>query len=239
MTNGTQKLDNAHSGQIPIGACYKQPFSFFNSDNMEIMKQFEDKHFDLACIDPEYGIGMDGGNVGYKGNNNFEKKEWDKQRPTAEFFKEIMRISKNQIIWGGNYFADLLPPTRGWIVWDKGEGFYNRTYAECELAWTSFNKNVEKFKFDPLAKGTYKGKIHPTQKPIELYEFCLKYADIKDNSSIIDSNLGSGSIALAIDKVNKMENKNLSFVGIELDTDYFQAALKRFNREIKQGCLFF
>ena len=207
----------------------------YNMDCVAGMREYPDKYFDLAIVDPPYGIGISANPVRQK----HKKKNWDNKTPTSEYFEELFRVSKNQIIWGGNYFADLLPPTRGWIVWDKGEGFYNRTYAECELAWTSFNKNVEKFKFDPLAKGTYKGKIHPTQKPIELYEFCLKYADIKDNSSIIDSNLGSGSIALAIDKVNKMENKNLSFVGIELDTDYFQAALKRFNREIKQGCLFF
>lgn len=231
MTNGTQNLDNRGSGQITIGECYKQPFSFFNSDNMEIMKQFEDKHFDLACIDPEYGIGMDGGNVGYKGNNNFEKKEWDKQRPTAEFFKEIMRISKNQIIWGGNYFADLLPPTRGWIVWDKGEGFYNRTYAECELAWTSFDANTQKVKRDPLAKGDYKGKIHPCQKPVFLYDYIFqKFAE--RGQRVLDTHLGSGSSRISAYKAG------LNFVGFEIDEEYYKKSDDRFKIFVSQQRLF-
>jgi site-specific DNA-methyltransferase (adenine-specific) len=118
--------------------------TLINADCLEVMKTFKDKQFDLAVVDPPYGIGMDGGNVGYKGNNNLTKKDWDKETPTVEYFDNLVRISKNQIIWGGNYFP--LPPTRCYLVWDKGEGFYNRTYAECELAWTSFDANTKKSK---------------------------------------------------------------------------------------------
>ena len=116
-------------------------------DCMELLEVTPCKAYSLAIIDPPYGIGMDGGNVGYKGFNNFEKKAWDNSAPNADFFNEVFRVSTNQIIFGGNYF--VLPPSRCWIVWDKGEGFEGRTYAECELAWTSFDANVRKFKRDP------------------------------------------------------------------------------------------
>ena len=110
---------------------------------MEYMKTLPDKAFELAIVDPPYGIGMDGGTVGYKGFNNFEKKNWDKSIPSKEYFDELFRVSQNQIIWGGNYFP--LPPSRCFLIWDKGEGFYNRTYAEGEMAWTAFDKNAKLF----------------------------------------------------------------------------------------------
>ena len=196
-----------------------------NEDNMELMARYPDNHFDLAIVDPPYGINMDGGNVGYKGFNNFEKKAWDKAKPKQEYFKELFRVSKNQIIWGGNYFA--LPATRCFLVWDKGEGFYNRTYAECELAWTSFNKNTVKYKRDPLAQGDYKGKIHPTQKPVALYKWLLKnYA--KEGDKILDTHLGSGSIAIAC------HDLGFDLTACELDTDYYNAAIKRLTDHQKQ-----
>ena len=142
--------------------------NFYCVDCMEVLKLMPDKSIDLCIVDPPYGIGMDGGNVGDQGNNNFTKKNWDKSPPAKEYFAELFRVSRNQIIWGGNYFG--LPPTRCFLVWDKGEGFYNRTYAECELAWTSFDKNTVKLKHDPLANRDYVGKIHPTQKPVKLYK---------------------------------------------------------------------
>ena len=174
------------------------PFSIvFNEDCVQGLKRFADNYFDLAIVDPPYGIGMDGGNVGYKGFNNFEKKDWDKEIPSNEYFAELFRVSKNQVIFGGNYFG--LPPTRCYLVWDKGEGFYNRTYAECELAWTSFDANTCKIKYDPLAKGDYKGKIHPCQKPVTVYDWILqKYA--KPNDLILDTHLGSGSSRIAANK---------------------------------------
>lgn len=195
----------------------------YNEDCMALMARYPDKYFDLAVVDPPYGIGMDGGNVGYKGNNNFEKKNWDCKTPNESYFKELFRASKEQIIWGGNYF--YLPPTRCYLVWDKGEGFYNRTYAECELAWTSFDRNTKKIKRDPLANGDYRRKIHPTQKPVELYSWIFaNYA--KPGQLILDTHLGSGSSRIAADKAG------LNFVGCELDADYFAAQEKR-RREYK------
>ena len=190
-----------------------------NIDCMEYMATVPDKYFDLAIVDPPYGIGMDGGNVGYKGLNDFEKKGWDNTVPEKVYFDNLFRISKNQIIWGGNYFG--LPRTRCFYVWDKGEGFYNRTYAECELAWTSFDRNTIKYKRDPLAKGDYHGKIHPCQKPIDLYKWCLKES-ANPSMTIIDTHLGSGSSAIAA------YDFGCDFVGCEIDKDYYDAAVKRF-----------
>jgi len=193
------------------------------------MSRYPDGYFELAIVDPPYGIGMDGGNVGYKGFNNFKKKGWDKAIPRQEYFDELFRVSKNQVVWGGNYFG--LPATRCFLVWDKGEGFYNRSYAECELAWTSFDKNTVKYKRDPLAKGDYKGKIHPTQKPIKLYEWLLmNYA--KEGDKILDTHLGSGSIAIAC------HNLGFDLTACELDTEYYNAAIKRIENHKAQQRLF-
>lgn len=201
----------------------------FNMDCIDFMQSVPDKFYDLAIVDPPYGIGMDGGNVGYKGNNNLEKKNWDNEIPKKEYFDQLFRVSKNQIIWGGNYFG--LPATRCFLVWDKGEGFYNRTYAECELAWTSFNKNTCKLKHDPLASGDYKGKIHPTQKPVKLYEWLLmNYA--KEGDKILDTHGGSQSSRIAC------YNLVFELDIIELDKDYFDAGNKRFEQHKKQLTLF-
>jgi site-specific DNA-methyltransferase (adenine-specific) len=200
-----------------------------NEDNMQLMARYPDNYFNLAIVDPPYGIGMDGGNVGYKGYNNFKKKSWDNEIPNKEYFDELFRVSKNQIIWGGNYFG--LPATRCFLVWDKGEGFYNRTYAECELAWTSFDFNTCKIKHDPLAKGDYKGKIHPTQKPVALYKWLLdKYA--KQGDKILDTHLGSGSIAIAC------HDYGFELTACELDKEYYDAAKKRFLNHSAQTKLF-
>lgn len=202
---------------------------FHNIDCMEGMKKYPDKYFDLAIVDPPYGIGMDGGNVGYKGFNNFEKKDWDNNTPNESYFEELFRVSKNQIIWGGNYFG--LPSTRCYLIWDKGEGFKGRTYAEAELSWTSFDKNVRIFKYDPLAKGDYKGKIHPTQKPISLYEWLLKnYA--KPGDKILDTHVGSASSLIAC------YNLGFEYVGFELDKDYYDLATKRIEARMNQMDLF-
>ena len=198
-------------------------------DCMDGMAQFPDNYFELAIIDPPYGIGMDGGNVGYKGFNNFEKKDWDKEIPNDEYFAELFRVSKNQVIFGGNYFG--LPPTRCYLVWDKGEGFYNRTYAECELAWTSFDANTCKIKYDPLAKGDYKGKIHPTQKPIDLYRFILlNYAE--KGMKILDTHAGSCSSVIAC------IDGGFDWIAFELDEDYYKAALQRINNHVRQFDIF-
>lgn len=201
----------------------------YNMDCMEYMRTLPDKAFDLAVVDPPYGIGMDGGCVGYKGDNVFEKKGWDKSTPGKEYFDELFRVSENQIIWGGNYF--YLPPTRCFLIWDKGAGFRGRTYAEAELAWTSFDQNVRIFERDPLCNGDYKGKIHPTQKPIALYAWIFsRYA--KPGDKILDTHLGSGSSRIAA------YDAGLDFVGCEIDKDYFDAQERRFADYTAQTNLF-
>ena len=200
-----------------------------NIDCMKLMAEYPDQHFDLAIVDPPYGIGMDGGNVGYKGFNNFEKKDWDKAIPDKAYFDELFRVSKNQIIWGGNYFG--LPPTRCFVIWDKGEGFKNRTYAECEMAWTSFDRCAKIYKRDPLAKGDYRGKVHPCQKPIRVYEFLLKeYAE--QGNKILDTHLGSGNIAIAC------HYKEFDLVACEIDKGYYDDAMKNFKERTMQVKLF-
>lgn len=204
-------------------------FGFYNMDCMDGMREFPDKYFDLAVVDPPYGIGMDGGEIGYKGLNIFEKKSWDKDIPPAEYFQELFRVSKNQVIFGGNYFG--LPPTRCYLIWDKGEGFYNRSYAEAELAWTSFDENVRIYKRDPLALRDYVGKIHPTQKPVALYEWILtRYA--KDGDIILDTHVGSASSLIAC------HNTGHKFAGFELDPDYYAAAKARLEAVQAQTSLF-
>ncbi len=201
----------------------------YNMDCMEGMKQFPDKYFELAIVDPPYGIGMDGGNVGYKGFNNFEKKNWDKSTPTEEYFEELKRVSINQIIWGGNYFN--LPPSRCFLVWDKGSGFKNRTYAEAELAWTSFDANVRIYQHDPLAKGDYRGKIHPTQKPVALYKWLLmNYA--KQGDKILDTHVGSASSLIAC------HNYGFDYIGFEIDKEYYEKAKERLEAIKAQLTLF-
>ena len=193
-------------------------FGFYNMDCMEAMKDMPDNYFELAIVDPPYGIGMDGGNVGYKGFNNLEKKGWDKEIPSDDYFQELFRVSKNQIIWGGNYFP--LPPTRCFLIWDKGAGFKGRTYAEAELAWTSFDQNVRIYVRDPLCNGDYHGKIHPTQKPVALYKWLLmNYA--KQGDLILDTHVGSASSLIAC------YDMGFDYVGFELDEDYYKAACER------------
>ena len=222
-------------------------FTFYNSDNMEIMKQYPDKYFDLAIVDPVFGdLVVKGGYMSNSSSKRAKNKQynntlWKQEKTTDVYFKELFRISKNQIIWGGNYFVTEIGINKScWIVWDKENGENN--FADCELAWTSFNTAVRKFKWkwQGMLQQNMKnkqGRIHPTEKPIELYEFCIRnYAD--KCFKILDTHLGSGSIALAIDKANKLDNMNLEFVGIELDTEYFSAALNRFKLSHLQQTLF-
>ena len=199
-------------------------------DCMEYMKDCADNSFDLAIVDPPYGIGMSGGNVGYqKGFNNLARKEWDKEIPSREYFNELTRVSNNQIILGVNYFS--LPPTRCYLIWDKGAGFKGRTYAEFEQAWTSFDANAKIYQRDPLCNGDYRGKIHPTQKPIKLYEWLLdNYAE--PNQKILDTHLGSGSSAIAAHYFG------CDFVGMEIDKDYYDMACERFDMATRQRAMF-
>ena len=154
------------------------PFSIvFNEDCVQGLKRFADKYFDLAIVDPPYGIGAENhaGNAD-NGWKQWDRKSWDNAIPTAEYFEQLFRVSKNQIIWGGNYFANLLPNSQGWIFWDKGQRDFS--LADGELCWTSFKKSLRVFE---MARAKAKAsigydKIHPTQKPIQLYDFCYNFA---------------------------------------------------------------
>jgi site-specific DNA-methyltransferase (adenine-specific) len=185
-------------------------------DCVKALKRYADNHFDLAIVDPPYGIGdkFKGGKTGKMNFNEIVNKDWDKV-PSDEYFAELQRVSKNQIIWGGNYFN--LPPTRCFIVWDKiiSEDF---SLAMAELAWTSFDKLAKIYKLQVPKNG----KIHPTQKPVKLYDWLLhNYA--KPNDLILDTHLGSGSSRIAAYK------GGFNFVGFEIDQEYYEKQEKRFN----------
>ena len=194
-----------------------------NEDNMQLMARYEDNHFDLAITDPPYEIPKSWGGAGKLKNRIIQKqtkklKIWDKA-PSKEYFNELFRISKNQIIWGGNYFD--LPPTRGIICWDKKQPFPN--FSAWEMAWTSFDKPAKIFRYDNRRGG----KIHPTQKPVKLYEWLLiKYA--KEGDKILDTHLGSGSLAIAC------HNLGYHLTACELDKEYYNAAIKRLEKHTAQ-----
>lgn len=207
-----------------------------NECNMELMSRYPDGYFELALVDPPYGIGASEMTMG-RGVKKWKKgKEWDNQAPNKEYFKELFRVSKNQIIWGGNYFE--LPIKRGWIFWDKDirEGL---SFSDGELAWSSFD-NVLRKAFIPYSgfRGAdLGGKIHPTQKPVKLYEWLLmNYA--KKGDKILDTHLGSGSIAIALNNVNNLEKMDLSLTACELDKDYYDSAIKRIKEQTSQNTLF-
>jgi site-specific DNA-methyltransferase (adenine-specific) len=193
-----------------------------NIDCIEYMSQFPDNYFELAIVDPPYGI-----NVKTRIFN--DNKKWDNQIPSKEYFDELFRVSKNQIIWGGNYFLDYLSPTACYIIWDK-KMTDKHLMSMSEFAWTSFNTKNLIFRQPPVGdRGFYNidGKrIHPTQKSIKLYQWLLQnYA--KPNDKILDTHLGSGSSRIAADM------EGYDFYACELDKDYFDASCKRFE-EYKQ-----
>ena len=231
----------------------------FNMDCMEYMRSVEDGYFELAIIDPNYGIGEDGrksksrsgfvtqknGSKVWVNADKYTPKTWDSKTPSTEYFKELKRVSKNQIIWGANHFSDKLNVKSScWIVWDKcNEG---TDQADCELAYTSFKTAVRIFRF--MWSGMMQGsnsngrvmegnkklnekRIHPTQKPVKLYEWILmNYA--KEGDKILDTHLGSGSSRIAA------YNLGFDFTGIELDEEYFNASVDRFNTHKSQLTLF-
>ena len=232
-----------------------------NEDNMELMGRYEDNHFDLAIVDPPYGIGESSknrngrvknidkrnGRVSYVITNN-EIKNWDDKPPEVNYFKELQRISKNQIIFGANHFIENIPNANSssWVVWDKCNG--TSDFADCELAWTSFKGAVRQFRF--MWSGMFQGKqsfteghifegnlskhekrIHKTHKPVILYKWLLdKYA--KQGDKILDTHLGSGSIAIAC------HDLGFDLTACELDTDYYNATMKRIEDHKKQLQLF-
>jgi len=227
-------------------------FGFYNMDCMEGMKEFPDKYFDLAIVDPPYGGGSSNdaedtfkGAVQGRFGGNFEKyikaertgswskkyqnetdniKHWD-IAPPPEYFEELFRVSKNQIIWGGNYFS--LPPTRCFVIWKKLTISENFSMAMCEYAWTSFNQNAKLFECQPQDKD----RFHPTQKPVKLYDWLLsRYANRGDK--ILDTHCGSASSLIAC------HNAGLDFVGFELNPVYYEKAKKRLDAELAQMTIF-
>jgi len=228
-----------------------------NEDCMEGMARYPDKYFDLAIVDPPYGIRavqrMYKGRAGYvnpkekygvkKANHTI--KDWDNQRPSAEYWDELFRVSKNQIVWGANYFTDYLPLSRGWVFWDKD---VNGDFSKGELAWTSFDFALKKvlYVWDGMRQGQQVNKTpckggnwkqgnpcglekrnHPTQKPVALYKWLLQnYA--KQGDKILDTHLGSGSSRIAAYEMG------FDFTAFELDKDYFEAQEKRYNNHISQ-----
>lgn len=204
----------------------------FNMDCIAGMKHYPDKYFDLAIVDPPYGLGSklahagNGKNAQSKFTDDFKLKNWDNQIPPSEYFIELFRVSKNQIIWGGNYFLDHLPSTRGFITWDKM--VFIPTMSRIEMAWTSFDKL-------PLLvqiNNNDANRIHLTQKPIKLYDRCIDYAKLEAGSKIIDTHLGSGS-----SRISAYFNK-MNFVGFEVDAEYCEMSNKRFNNDVSQMRLF-
>ena len=208
--------------------------NIYNQDCLEAMKLMQDNQFDLAIVDPPYGISINkqsqgkGGGVAKK--IEYTKKDWDSAIPSADYFAELKRVSKNQIVWGGNYFVKHLENSPCWVVWDKVNG--KTDFADCELAWTSFKTSVRKieWKWAGMLQQNMKNKehrIHPTQKPVKLYEWLLmNYANKGDK--ILDTHLGSGSIAIAC------HNLGYDLEGYELDKEYYDNALKRIKEHQSQ-----
>ena len=208
-----------------------------NECNMKLMSRYEDNYFDLAIVDPPYGIGIDkamNSNKGKQGFKQYRETEWDNETPDIKYFEELFRISKNQIIWGGNYFIDKIKkPSQCFIIWNKVQRDF--TMSDAEIAWSSFNKTIRCF---DLSRGGAMGcnnknggKLHPTQKPVKLYEWLLmNYA--KEGDKILDTHLGSGSIAIAC------HNLGYDLTACELDTDYYNAAMKRIEQHQQQIRIF-
>jgi site-specific DNA-methyltransferase (adenine-specific) len=212
----------------------------FLGDCVQLMKAYPDNHFDLAVVDVPYGLDEANGknnsrNKGFgKGNSKSKKitfskdygiKNWDKNPPNEDYFKELFRVSKNQIVWGANHFISRLPyDSSCWLVWDKDNG--NSDFADAELAWTSFKKAVRlyKYRWNGLLQQNMKEKeirIHPTQKPVGLYDWIFnRFAN--EGMKILDTHLGSGSSRISADKAK------LDFTGMEIDKEYFDLAEKRY-----------
>ena len=199
---------------------------------MDLMARYPDKYFDLAVVDPPYGININM-NMGRRKGKKAEHaiKQWDKGIPDKRYFDELFRVSKNQIIWGGNYFP--LPLIQGWLFWDKGVPA-GVSFSDGELAWTSFDIALKicKIKYTGFQRFDKSSKIHPTQKPVQLYEWIYRNRGGQD-MKVLDTHLGSGSSAIAAHHFGLSE-----FVGCEIDKDYFDAAMKRYNNHILQLTLF-
>ena len=203
-----------------------------NEDCIELLKRTPDNYYDLAICDVPYGIGANKEKQ-HNGWKDYGHKEWDNSIPKKEYFDELFRVSKNQIMWGGNYLTEFLPPKMGWILWNKMQRDFS--LADGELAWTSFDKALRIF---DMSRGAAMadankngGKVHATQKPVKLYEWLLmNYA--KEGDKILDTHLGSGSIAIAC------HNLKFDLTACELDKEYYDAAMLRLRIHSMQTTLF-
>lgn len=194
--------------------------NFYNTDCVEFMKDIPDNYYELAIVDPPYGLGISDNPV----RQQHDKKEWDNAVPTQEYFKELFRVSKNQIIWGGNYFD--LPPTQGFFIWDKKQP-HDFTLAMCEYAWSSLQKPAKMWRLSVLKE---RNKIHPTQKPVELYQWLLEN-NAKEGDKILDTHGGSMSIAIACHYMGFQLDL------CELDKEYFDAGIERVTNQTRQETL--
>jgi len=200
-----------------------------NEDCIEGMARYPNKYFDLAIVDPPYGIGRSGQTETFTKNSkhkrkHFADKGWDNETPASEYWNELFRVSKNQIVWGANYFTEYLPASMGWIFWDKGQDL---SMSDGELAYTSFNRALRRVKINRGQLMVEGGTIHPTQKPVKLYKWLLhNYA--KQGDKILDTHLGSGSSRIAAYEMG------FDFTAFELDKEYFEAQEKRYNNHISQ-----
>lgn len=220
----------------------------FCMDCMEAMRAMPDNAYDLAIVDPIYGDVTGGGYTTNKYDGQahhigkcaadqlaYHREVWNQPKTPPEYFKELFRVSKNQIIWGGNFFVESLPSSQGWIVWDK-ERPDGLTYSDCEIAFTSYNVGLRIFRYmwNGMLQGNMKDKevkIHPTQKPVALYEWLLRnYA--KDGDSILDTHMGSQSSRIAA------YNLGFDYTGYEIDETYFKLGCERFEKHISQMSLF-
>jgi site-specific DNA-methyltransferase (adenine-specific) len=201
----------------------------FNSDCVEGMKQFPDKYFDLAVVDPPYGIGAEN-QAGPKehGWTQWAVKSWDTETPKIDYFNELFRVSKNQIVWGGNYMTQFLRPSKCWLIWDKGQRDFS--LADGEMAWTSFDKAM-RINTIPRAIANQEDKLHPTQKPVKLYDWIYsKFAE--EGMKVLDTHLGSGSNRIAAHKYK------MDFTAFEIDKEYFDKQEQRYRDFISQTTLF-
>lgn len=238
IDNSTKdKLENEtpHFGNTLLGAV---PSEVFNEDCITVMKRYPDKFFDLAVVDPPYGIGANKMQLGngkrkiYRGEN-----DWDNSIPTAEYWQELFRVSKNQIVWGANYFNHSLEQGNKWLVWDK---MLDIDSSHFEMAWTSF-KGADRFiRYSRSKEQGFQNphRFHPTSKPVYLYDKTIMFF-AKPNFKILDTHFGGGSIALAVDKANRLDKMNLHLTACEIDKEYIDKAIKRISESIKQGTLSF
>jgi site-specific DNA-methyltransferase (adenine-specific) len=238
MTEQIIKHQTPHIAKHVLGDCAFTS-EVYLMDCIEGMKHYPDKYFDLAVVDPPYGIGEDGEKNHSRSKQakakEYTPKDWDKEPPPIEYFYELFRVSKNQVVWGANHFISRMPyDSSCWIIWDKENG--ENDFADCEMAWTSFGTAVRRFKFRwaGMLQGNMKNKeirMHPTQKPVALYDFIYsRYAT--EGMKVLDTHLGSGSSRISANK------SKLHFVGFEIDEEYFNKSCKRYDDFVSQVRLF-